>query len=96
MLSLHWHQSLIFQLLLELYCFSSLFAIVFVFPRYPELFVFTSNTSMYTSFLYFQLCHRFYVRYIVSFSIYFSFMSVYSEFLEVLLPVTFILILPLL
>lgn len=96
MLSLHWHQSLIFQALLGLYCFSALFAIVFAFPRYPELFVFTSNTRMYMSFLYFQLCHRFCVYYMVSFSIYFSFVSMYSEFLEVLLSVTFILILPLL
>jgi len=96
MLSLYWRQSLIFQLLLGFYSFSALFAIVFAFSRCPELFVLTSNTIMYTSFLYFQLCHRFYVHYRVSFSIYFSFVSLYSEFLEVLLPVTFILIQPLL
>jgi hypothetical protein len=95
MLSLHWRQSLIFQPLVGLYCFSALFAIVFAFPRYPELFVSTSNTRMDTSFLYFQLGHRFYVHYVVNFSIYFSFVSLYFEFHEVLLPVVFILILPL-
>jgi len=96
LLYIYWRQSLFFQPLLGLFFFSALFAIVFAFPHYPELFVFTSNISMCTSFLYFQLCHRFYVHYVASFSIYFSFVSVYSEFLEVLLPITFILILPLL
>jgi hypothetical protein len=86
MLSLEWRQSLFFHPLLGLYFFSALFAIIFAFPRYPELFVFTSNTGMYTPFLYFQLCHQSYVHYVVNFSIYFSFVSIYSEFLEFLLP----------
>jgi hypothetical protein len=56
---------------LGLYFLSAPHHIVFAFRRYTELFVFTSNTSMYTSFLQFQLCHRFYVHYVVSFSFYF-------------------------
>ena len=75
MLSIHWRQSLFFQPLSGPLFLSAPHHIVFAFRRYTELFVFTSNTSMYTSFLQFQLCHRFYVHYVVSFSFYFFFVA---------------------